>query len=90
MNMIPEIMPKRKKKVIYPGLTKEKLKKAIQDLFDSDPKVNSKWHEIWNDTIETYPKTPTESFRFEIMDFSSKQEVGTEEASKGPKIKLTL
>ena len=40
--------------------------------------------------LRIIPRTPTESFRFKILDIGKKREVGIEEAEKGPKLKLTL
>jgi hypothetical protein len=87
MGLPLEIMPRRKKKVLYPALTKAVLDAVIKEVFASAPPMNSNWHDQW---IAMQPKTPTESFRFEIMDLSEKREVEQEEPAKGPKLKLTL
>jgi hypothetical protein len=87
MGLPPEIMPRRKQKYPYPGLTKEKLKATIREVLTSVPPLHSNWHD---QCIVMQPKTPTESFRFEIMDLGSEREVGRSELAKGPKLKLTL
>jgi hypothetical protein len=87
MGLIPEIMPRRKKKEMYPALTKAVLETTIREAFSSAPPMNSNWHGVW---ISSKPKTPTESFRLEIMDLGSEREVGRKELAKGHKLKLTL
>lgn len=92
MNLPLEVMPKRKQKFLY-NITKKELEKAIRDVFKTEwksasmPPINSHWHDVMP---AMQPKTPTESFRFEILDLSNKREVGTEEPAKGPKLKLIL
>ena len=87
MSLPKEIMPRRKKKEMYPAFTKAVLDKVIREVFASAPPMSSNWHDQW---IAMQPKTPTESFRFEIMDLSKSREVEQEEPAKGPKLKLTL
>jgi hypothetical protein len=87
MSLPKEIMPRRKQKEMYPAFTKAVLEATIREVFASAPPMNSNWHDAW---ISSQPKTPTESFRFEILDIGSKREVGKEELAKGPKLKLTL
>lgn len=76
MKGVPQLMPKRNKKVIYPSLTKEKIKKEFEKIF------------IHGEYLT--PLTPTESFRFEIIDLGSNQKVATKSSVKGPKIKIRL
>lgn len=87
MSLPKEIMPRRKKKEIYPAFTKAVLEATIREVFNRTPPMQSHWHD---DMLAFQPKTPTESFRYEILDLSKKREVGTEEPAKGPKLKLTL
>lgn len=102
MNLPLEVMPKRKQKFLY-NITKKELDKAIRDIFKTEwkstsmPPINSHWHE---DMLAMQPKTPTESFRFEILDLSDPMYDETEqinssllkeqEVIKGPKKKLKI
>lgn len=57
MNLHLEIMPKRKQKFIRKATDKE-IKKAIRDVFETN----------WTSTFR--PLTPSESFRFDVINFS--------------------
>ena len=87
MNLPKEIMPRRKKKEMYPAFTKAVLEATTREVFNRMPPTQSHWHD---DMLAMQPKTPTESFRFEILDLSEKREVEIEEPTKGLKLKLTL
>lgn len=73
MNLLLEVMPKRKQKFLY-NITKKELDKAIRDVFKTEwkstsmPPINSHWHDKSLDVSR--PLTPSESFRMEIMDLS--------------------
>lgn len=87
MDLPKEIMPRRKKREMYPAFTKAVLEATIREVFNRTALMKSHWND---DMLAMHPKTPTESFRFEILDLSEKREVGIEEPAKGPKLKLTL
>ena len=82
MNLIKDVVFKRKEnksyKILY-EVTKYKLEQVIREVYSSYTPINSHWHD---DMLAMQPKTPTESFRFEILDLSKKREVGTEEPAK--------